>query len=388
MKTIPAWAETTFCDGYSNILAVNSVVSLDPFFSLTFCQIGSPWSNRFFSIEHVFPASFTSIDFETASRRPDSACQLGLVKIVDGLVVNEKCWLIRPKPFVFHPSNIQIHGITPDSVESAPNFSQLWDEIKECIGSSCLVAHNASFDLRVLLSTLRSHLLPIPELEYTCTRAIARKTWPHQKRFGLKPLSDWLGIRFQHHDALEDATACAKLLIAAGIDKESSSLSDLEKKLRLSRGRAGSWGMKGPASQQRKPTARNNQTDRENLLPFIKPNDLSGFSRGTLLRAATATNNHQHENLQRLIIRVEFIRPLANKKVVVAGPFTQHHETEISQLVSRSGAVLQQQPDENTDFLISDQSTLDLKASIKLSDCRVITANVLIDLLRSSSSAD
>ena len=30
----------------------------------------------------VFPATFTSIDFETASRRPDSACQLGLVKVV------------------------------------------------------------------------------------------------------------------------------------------------------------------------------------------------------------------------------------------------------------------------------------------------------------------
>ena len=81
---------------------------------------------------------------------------------------------------------------------------------------------------------LRTQRLPIPEFEYTCTRAIAKKTWPHLRRFGLKPLSDWLGIRFQHHDALEDALACAKLLLAAGMDQDCDDLPDLEKKLRFS----------------------------------------------------------------------------------------------------------------------------------------------------------
>ena len=189
----------------------------------------------------ILPRNFTAIDFETASRRHDSACQLGLATVRQGQIVDRVCWLIRPRPLYFHRANIQIHGITPEQVGDEPEFGELWPAISAKIGDDCLVAHNAAFDLRVLIGTLRSHRHPIPELQFTCTRAIARRTWPHLRRDGLKPLSNWLGIRFRHHDALEDAVACAKILLAAGIDREATSLPDLERRLRLRTGKAGSW---------------------------------------------------------------------------------------------------------------------------------------------------
>ncbi|MCG8652330.1 MAG: DNA polymerase III subunit epsilon, partial [Pirellulales bacterium] len=162
-----------------------------------------------------FEADFTAIDFETASRRPDSACQLAAVVVRKGKIGRTASWLIRPHPLRFSQTNIRIHGITADRVRDQPCFGDLWPEISEFIGSDCLVAHNAGFDLGVLLACLRSHDQAIPELEFTCTRAIARRTWVNRHRYGLKPLADWLGIRFQHHDALEDSLACAKLLLAA-----------------------------------------------------------------------------------------------------------------------------------------------------------------------------
>ena len=39
---------------------------------------------------------FTAIDFETANSNSASACSVGLVKVRDGVVVDEAGWLIRP----------------------------------------------------------------------------------------------------------------------------------------------------------------------------------------------------------------------------------------------------------------------------------------------------
>ena len=340
----------------------------------------------------MFSATFTSIDFETASRRPDSACQLGLVKVIDGRIADQHCWLIRPRPFIFHRSNIQIHGITPEEVRSEPEFCELWNDIQQIIGESCLVAHNASFDLRVLLSTLRTQRLAIPEMQYTCTRSIARRTWPHLLRFGLKPLSDWLGIRFQHHDALEDAIACAKLLLAAGIDQESASLPDLEEKLRLDRGRAGSWGMKGP-SIKRSRSVKSQSSQRSGSLPFIKPNDLAGVIRNgdSVPVSQPEIQKDETANFQRLSIRLGFIQPLAGKNFVLAKELRKEETRQIKQLVHAAGGKLQEYQDHTTHYIIhKEANTLENLSDETLRQNLVtqeISAEKFFQWMKSSSGA-
>ncbi len=288
-----------------------------------------------------FAADFTAIDFETASRRSDSACQLGLVKVRDGHIVDQACWLIRPKPLYFHRANIEIHGITPQQVRNEPEFGELWPEIAAKIGTDCLVAHNASFDLRVLLASLAAHDQPIPELLFTCTRAIARRTWPHHRRYGLKPLSNWLGIRFQHHDALEDSIACAKILLAAGIDREAKSLPDLEKRLRLRRGKAGDWGLRGPTGP-----SRSRRTTEVTLAA-------STGDRTTGDRRATSDDREPGDiDVQRLMIRAEFIRPLAGKQIVLTGRFRVLSQEDARSLAVCSGATCQEAIDDSTNFLV------------------------------------
>lgn len=262
------------------------------------------------------------------------------------------------------------------------------------IGDSCLVAHNASFDMRVLIATLRTQKLAIPEFQYTCTRAIAKKTWPHQRRFGLKPLSNWLGIRFQHHDALEDAMACAKLLIAAGIDQESESLSDLEQKLRLKRGHAGSWGMKGPITQKTKSQRNRGSTKTKNSFPFIKPSDLPGIT-SSKKKSEPVESWHdpfhsKSQNLQRLMIRIEFIRPLVDKKIYIEGKL-KLEVSEIRQLVLAAGAILQDEINNSTQFIIQDQPSpypfSTGQPSLNQSDRQVLSSDRLVELLQSCANS-
>jgi DNA polymerase-3 subunit epsilon len=288
-----------------------------------------------------FAANFTAIDFETASRRSDSACQLAAVKVRDGRIVDQACWLIRPEPFYFSQFNIQIHGITPDDVRDEPKFGDLWSEIYERFGEDCLVAHNASFDIGVLLACLRSHQHSIPELQFTCTRAIARKTWPHRRRYGLKPLAEWLGIRFKHHDALEDSIACAKILLAAGIDRDAESLEDLEQRLRLARGTAGDWGHRSPSakSKRRKPSGTRRVQNR--------------------VVAESAPEPEPIFDLQRAMVRAEFIQSLSGKSVVVSGRFRSLSREEVQALAGRLGGTCCETVDESTDMLVAGGSKAD-----------------------------
>tara|TARA_R110002049_G_scaffold46487_1_gene135196 strand:- start:155815 stop:156960 length:1146 start_codon:yes stop_codon:yes gene_type:complete len=307
-----------------------------------------------------FAADFTAIDFETASRRSDSACQLGAVKVRGGKIVDSAMWLIRPEPLYFSPMNIRIHGIRPEQVRDEPTFGDLWDEVQQRFGDDCLVAHNASFDMGVLLACLRKSRRPIPDLHYTCTRAIARRTWPQRRRYGLKPLSEWLGTEFRHHDALEDSVACAKILIAAGIAREAASLPDLESRLRLTRGRAGDWGMKGPmkpsgrsaghsAGRNSSRSGSRSHSAATRSSTAISDSQFGAFGRdgvfGRESVGAAAEQKSGYEispaepkvDIQRLLIRADFIQPLAGQHVVFSGRMQQLSRDDALQLASRLG---------------------------------------------------
>ena len=322
----------------------------------------------------TFRANFTAIDFETANRRRDSACQLAAVVVREGRIVDERMWMIRPDPFFFSPFNIRIHGIRPDDVEHEATFGQLWQDIADFVADDCLIAHNAPFDVGVLMGCIERHRLDVPELHFSCTRLIAKQTWPDRGRYGLKPLSSWLGVEFKHHDALEDSRACAKLLLAAGIAKEAASLEDLETKLRLNRGRAGAWGVKHAGRKDypkrkrtqsappRRGTAKRtlrSGSGRSLRMPFSPFDDLpavressSGYAATSTTEPETSTASTTGIDFQRAMIRAEFIQPLRGKRIAFCGPLALLSVEQASELTRRSGGVYQSQADQQTDWLV------------------------------------
>jgi DNA polymerase III subunit epsilon len=57
---------------------------------------------------------FTAIDFETAQGKRWSICQVGVVRVENGIIVNEIDLLVQPPDNCYFYKNIEIHRITPE----------------------------------------------------------------------------------------------------------------------------------------------------------------------------------------------------------------------------------------------------------------------------------
>ena len=162
-------------------------------------------------------ASFVAIDFETADPGSDSACAVGLVKVVDNRIVDQMKRLIRPPrrpPYNWFPFT-RVHRITWDMVAGAPSFAEAWPELVAFLdGTEGLVAHNARFDRAVLHACCIAAGLSRPAQRFACTVALARAAWDLRPT-RLPDCCRYLGIRLNHHDPISDALACAQIAIAA-----------------------------------------------------------------------------------------------------------------------------------------------------------------------------
>jgi DNA polymerase-3 subunit epsilon len=157
--------------------------------------------------------NFVAIDFETANYQANSACSVGLVKVMDGEIVDRAVHLIRPptREFVF----TYIHGLTWSDVAKADDFGKLWPSLEQFMqGAKFLVAHNASFDKGVLHACCASYGLQAPSLPFRCTVQISRAAW-NIRPTKLSDVCRKLGIALNHHEALSDAMACAQIFLAA-----------------------------------------------------------------------------------------------------------------------------------------------------------------------------
>jgi len=156
---------------------------------------------------------FIAIDFETATYLPNSAISVGLVKYRDYKVIDTFYSLIRPPELYVRPDFTDIHGLTVDDIRDAPNFGQIWyDRISEFIGTVPLAAHNAPFDIKVLRATLEHYGVPLPELWYFCSLALARRVWPGLNSHALTALGKKFNIVYDAHNALADAKTCGKII--------------------------------------------------------------------------------------------------------------------------------------------------------------------------------
>jgi len=153
--------------------------------------------------------SYVALDFETASCSRSSACALGMVRFEGGRILDEFYTLIAPPGMYFDPFNVGIHGIHPSDCENAPTFDEVWDSVHGFIGDSVVMAHNAGFDLGVLKHTLAKYGIEVPKLRYYCTWKLSKILYPDLKSRALDVLAKRIDFKFEHHNALEDAKACA-----------------------------------------------------------------------------------------------------------------------------------------------------------------------------------
>lgn len=288
---------------------------------------------------------FVAIDFETATHNASSACQLAVVAIRDGAIAHENSWLIRPRRLYFSPRNIAVHGIRPKDVANAPSMADIWPAVQETLQGQTVIAHNAGFDVNVLVASLAAYDIACPDFEYQCTRALSREAWPGRSRYGLKPLGDWLGIQFQHHDALEDARCCARIALEIAKQREATSLKSLEELLNIKRGSYRSGKIRNPISRNRPRSSGAGFGSRQH-------SDRWGFPAS---RAGKAVNI----NPNAVISAAAGSAPLAGKKIVMLGPMRGLSLDETHLLVRQLGGEVQQDVESATDYVVACGTTLE-----------------------------
>lgn len=155
--------------------------------------------------------TFLAIDFETANRYPNSACSVGLVKVRDNRITDKKTFLIRP-PYE-HFENTHVHGISWNDVKHQPTFKQLYSKMEKYFeGIDFAVAHNASFDQKVLTACCSTYGLGTPDVEFKCTMKLSRSVL-NMRPANLFHVCRELIIPLNHHDAGSDAEASARIMI-------------------------------------------------------------------------------------------------------------------------------------------------------------------------------
>lgn len=152
--------------------------------------------------------NFVAVDFETMTAELTSACAVGLVKVINGHVQQQFYSLINPIPDGRDALNTAVHGITLDMVADAPTFKQLFPLLKSFINDMPIVCHNKGVDINIMRRCMEHYALTgiDPNNNYCTFEMTGLSLSSCCKQYGIT-----MG---EHHNALNDAMACAKVFLA------------------------------------------------------------------------------------------------------------------------------------------------------------------------------
>ena len=147
---------------------------------------------------------FAVIDTETTGfGKTDRLVEIAVVLVEGNEIVQEWETLINPERDI---SNSNIHGITSEVVSLAPTFAEIDSEFSRLIHGSIMVAHNISFDQRMLEQEYSRIKKQVDLGVGFCTlQATKLKLEVACKEFGITNVSA--------HRALTDARATALIFI-------------------------------------------------------------------------------------------------------------------------------------------------------------------------------
>jgi len=288
------------------------------------------------------------IDFETANSRSNSACQLGVVRLEDWRIVEEKEWLIRPQRLYFSPQCVRVHGITARDCLTSPEWDHVWDQLLPLIDGCVIIAHNVGFDAAVLQGTCQLYDIAVPQFDLQCTRLIAKRAWPGQTGYGLAAIAERLSIQFQHHNALEDARACAQIAVAAAEKSNAENLEILEEKLGLTRGRI--W-----VDQVRQPRTVRRTRIESVAEPQARYQPKLFRTDGTPSRSDQIRRTRLRADA--ILASCEDFRPLDGKHVVLMHTLLGLDRDDSVSFLTKLGAVVQSKMNLQTHYLIMGTSS-------------------------------
>ena len=155
-------------------------------------------------------SDFVAIDFEAANAAFTSACSMGLVIVHNDEIVERYYGLMKPVPNHYDWYNTKVHGIKKADTDKAPTFPYLWNQVVDKVAGMPFVAHGMLFDQHVLRALHELYKMPYPGYKFYCTHEGSKKYLSDLENHKLQTVAKHFGYeQKQHHNALDDAEACA-----------------------------------------------------------------------------------------------------------------------------------------------------------------------------------
>ncbi|MFH0947388.1 MAG: 3'-5' exonuclease [Elusimicrobiota bacterium] len=120
---------------------------------------------------------FTIVDVETTglnSHLGDRICEIAVLRTQNGKEVGSFSSLINPKKPISSGAS-EVNGITDDMVENSPTFDAIIDKILPLLKDSCIVCHNAPFDLSFISTQMKNLRLQCLKNPVVDTLFLARR---------------------------------------------------------------------------------------------------------------------------------------------------------------------------------------------------------------------
>ena len=275
------------------------------YLSDNFYEFESPVSSRV-----SFPDSYIVFDVETPNRSNDRICQIGVIVVRNGVIVDNFSSIINPETY-FDQINITITGIDSDSVLNCPTFPEYWSKISKLFISHTVVAHNATFDLNVLCKTLVHYHIDVPNMSYLCTLEISKNNLSFLKQHSLTALAAHYKIPYPNqHNALSDAMVCFRVF---------EKLKDLS----------------GPLLPE----------------PFIFPSDRSADRASSESSSYTIDYDQDNDTIDIPYSSCSSI-DISNNRFVLTGIFTLSSKSKITDFIISNGGIVTTAVSGKTNYLI------------------------------------
>ncbi|MFB9080913.1 exonuclease domain-containing protein [Flavobacterium procerum] len=155
---------------------------------------------------------YAILDIETTGGQfnEEGITEIAIYKFDGHEVVDQFISLVNPE-IPIQPFVVKLTGINNAMLRSAPKFFEVAKRIIEITSDCIIVAHNASFDYRILRTEFRRLGYDF-EAKTLCTVELAKKLIPEQTSYSLGKLVRALGIPMaDRHRASGDAMATVKL---------------------------------------------------------------------------------------------------------------------------------------------------------------------------------
>ncbi|MFA5720524.1 MAG: exonuclease domain-containing protein, partial [Acholeplasmataceae bacterium] len=160
-------------------------------------------------------ATYVVFDLETTglSSTRDKIIEISAVKLQNLQVVDRFNMFVNPEEKLSNFTK-ELTSISDEDLVDAETIDTALPKFIDFIGSSILVAHNASFDLSHLYQKMIDLGLPLIKYPSIDTIALARYFYDDLNRFNLKAVARYFKVKLeQHHRAEADSQATAEIFL-------------------------------------------------------------------------------------------------------------------------------------------------------------------------------